>query len=109
MRIALVGATGRIGSRTVEVLGRAGQQTVASAAAKASTTTRGKGLTAALTGVDAVVDASSSNAIEHDEAVAFFSASTRDLLVAEAQTGVSHHVLPSIVGIARCAGNAHTA
>jgi hypothetical protein len=43
------------------------------------------------------------------EAVAFFSRSTRNLLEAERQTEVQHHVLLSIAGLTRVTGNAHYA
>jgi hypothetical protein len=43
-------------------------------------------------------------AAEHDEVVAFFSRSTRNLLEAERKTGVQHHVLLSIVGLERFFG-----
>ena len=43
------------------------------------------------------------------EAVAFFSRSTRNLLEAERQAGVQHHVLLSIAGLTRVTGNAHYA
>ena len=57
----------------------------------------------------AVVDACSCNATDRDEAVAFFSRSTRNLLEAERQAGVQHHVLLSIAGLTRITGNAHYA
>jgi uncharacterized protein YbjT (DUF2867 family) len=56
-----------------------------------------------------VVDASSCAATGHDEAVAFFSRSTRNLLEGEQQAGVRHHVLLSIAGLARYGGTAHCA
>jgi hypothetical protein len=62
-----------------------------------------------LSGVDAVIDACSCSATERDDAVAFFSQSTRNLLAAERQTGVQHHVLLSIIGLTRVTGNAHYA
>jgi uncharacterized protein YbjT (DUF2867 family) len=69
----------------------------------------GEGLLAGLSGVEALIDASSTEASGHDEVVAFFSRSTRNLLEAERQTGVQHHVLLTIVGLARFSGDAHSA
>jgi uncharacterized protein YbjT (DUF2867 family) len=109
MRVAVVGATGRIGRLTVEALERRGHETVGISRTQGVDVHTGEGLVTALTGADAVVDASSSAATDHDEAVAFFSRSTRNLLEAERQTGVQHHVLLSIVGLARFTGNAHAA
>jgi uncharacterized protein YbjT (DUF2867 family) len=109
MRVAVVGATGRIGRLAVEALERRGHETVGISRAQGVDVHTGERLVMALTGVDAVIDASNCPATDHDEAVAFFSRSTRNLLEAERQTGVQHHVLLSIVGLARFTGNAHCA
>jgi uncharacterized protein YbjT (DUF2867 family) len=109
MRVAVVGATGRIGRLTVEALERGGHETVGISRTQGVDVYTGEGLVTALTGADAVVDASSSAATDHDEAVAFFTRSTRNLLEGERQTGVRHHVLLSIVGLAKFDGNAHCA
>jgi len=109
MRVAVVGATGRIGRRTVEALERAGHETVGISRTQGIDVYTGEGLATALTGVDALVDSSSSSATDLDEVVAFFSRSTINLLEAERQVGVQHHVLLTIVGLARYYGNAHSA
>lgn len=109
MRVAVVGATGRIGRLTVGALERKGHETVGISRTEGVDVYTGEGLVMALTGVDAVVDACSCTATDHDEAVGFFSQSTRNLLEAERQTGVQHHVLLSIVGLTRVTGNAHYA
>lgn len=109
MRVAVVGATGRIGRLTVEALERGGHETVGISRTQGVDVYTGEGLVMALTGVDAVVDACSCSATDSDEAVEFFSRSTRNLLEAERQTGVQHHVLLSIAGLTRVTGNAHYA
>jgi uncharacterized protein YbjT (DUF2867 family) len=109
MRVAVVGATGRIGRFTDEALGRRGHETVGISRTQGVDVHTGEGLVMALRGVDAVVDACSCNATDRDEAVAFFSRSTRNLLEAERQAGVQHHVLLSIAGLTRVIGNAHYA
>jgi uncharacterized protein YbjT (DUF2867 family) len=109
MRVAVVGATGRIGSLTVNALERAGHETVGISRTQGVDVYGGEGLPNALAGVDALVDSSNSPATDHDEAVDFFSQSTRNLLDAERQMGVRHHVLLTIVGLARFDGNAHAA
>jgi uncharacterized protein YbjT (DUF2867 family) len=109
MRVAVIGATGRIGRLTVAALERGGHETVGISRTQGVDVYTGEGLVMALTGVDAVVDACSCEATDRDEAVAFFSRSTRNLLEAERQTGVQHHVLLSIVGLTRVTGNAHHA
>jgi uncharacterized protein YbjT (DUF2867 family) len=109
MQVAVVGATGRIGRRTVEALERMEHETVGISRSQGVDVHSGERLVTALTGVDAVIDASNCPATDHDEAVGFFSRSTRNLLEAERQTGVRHHVLLSIVGLGRFIGNAHCA
>jgi uncharacterized protein YbjT (DUF2867 family) len=109
MWVAVVGATGRIGRFTVEALERRGHETVGISRTQGVDVHTGEGVVMALRGVDAVVDACSCNATDRDEAVAFFSRSTRNLLEAERQAGVQHHVLLSIAGLTRVTGNAHYA
>jgi uncharacterized protein YbjT (DUF2867 family) len=109
MRIAVAGATGNIGGRTVSALERNGHEAIRISRSLGVDLTTGEGLDAALDGVDAVVDAISAELTNRDEASAYFGATTRNLLTAEERVGVRHHVLLSIVGIHRVEGNAHYA
>jgi uncharacterized protein YbjT (DUF2867 family) len=109
MRIAVAGATGNIGARTATVLEQAGHEVVRISRSLGVDLITGSGLDAALTGVDAVVDAMSYEGADRDEAVRYFGTATRNLLAAEERAGVRHHVLLSIVGIDRVEGNAHYA
>lgn len=106
MRIAVAGATGNIGSLTVAALERDGHQVVRISRSCGVDLTSGDGLDAALAGVEAVIDATNTAAVDP---VAFFATTTRNLLAAEQRAGVRHHVLLSIVGIYRVPGNAHYA
>jgi uncharacterized protein YbjT (DUF2867 family) len=58
-------------------------------------------LAAALEGASVVVDVSNSPSFEAAAVLAFFETSTRNLLAAEAEAGVRHHVALSIVGTDR--------
>jgi uncharacterized protein YbjT (DUF2867 family) len=109
MRIAVAGATGNIGARTVAALEQAGHEVVRISRSLGVDLISGDGLNAALTGVDAVVDAMSYESPDRDEAVAYFGTTTRNLLAAEERAGVRHHVLLSIVAVDRIEGNAHYA
>ena len=109
MRIAVAGATGNIGARTVAVLEQAGHEVVRISRSLGVDLTTGEGLDAALTGVEAVIDATSYEAADRDDAVAYFGTTTRNLLAAEERAGVRHHVLLTIVGVDRIEGNAHYA
>jgi uncharacterized protein YbjT (DUF2867 family) len=108
MRIAVAGATGNIGTRTVSFLEREGQAVVRISRSLGVDLITGGGLDAALEGVDAVIDASSSPPISPAETREYFGTTTRNLLAAEERAGVRHHVLLSIVGLHRMgAGTAH--
>jgi uncharacterized protein YbjT (DUF2867 family) len=107
VRIAVAGATGNIGARTVSALERNGHEAIRISRSLGVDLTTGEGLDAALDGVDAVVDAISAELTIRDAALTYFGTTTRNLLAAEERAGVRHHVLLSIVGIDRVEGNAH--
>jgi uncharacterized protein YbjT (DUF2867 family) len=109
MRVAVAGATGNIGARTISALERDGHDVVRISRSLGVDLTTGDGLDAALEGVDSVVDAISAPPISRDETLAYFGTTTRNLLAAEARAGVRHHVLLSIVGIHAIEGNPHYA
>ena len=61
----------------------------------------GEGLAEALTGVDAIIDAATPATPDEEEAIAFFTASARNLQEAGRGAGVSQIVVVSIIGIDR--------
>jgi uncharacterized protein YbjT (DUF2867 family) len=108
MRIAVAGATGNIGARTAAALERDGQDVVRISRSLGVDLITGEGLDAALSGVDAVVDAISAPPIAPDETREYFATTTTNLLESEQQAGVRHHVVLSIVGIHKIdGGTAH--
>ncbi|MGY4710347.1 SDR family oxidoreductase [Mycolicibacterium sp. CBM1] len=108
MRIAVAGATGNIGARTVAALEALGHDAVRISRSVGIDLLTGEGLDDALAGVDAVVDAISSPPIGPDETREYFATTTTNLLAAERRAGVGHHVLLSIVGLHRTdGGTAH--
>ncbi|HEY2497484.1 MAG TPA: NmrA family transcriptional regulator, partial [Candidatus Angelobacter sp.] len=58
----------------------------------------GEGLSEVLTGASVVADVSNSPSFEDAAAMEFFNKSTTNLLAAEAEAGVGHHVALSVVG-----------
>jgi len=104
MRIAVAGATGNIGARTVSFLERDGHEVVRMSRSLGIDLLSGEGLDDALQGVDAVVDAISSPPVSAEETREYFGTTTRNLLAAEQRAGVRHHVLLSIAGIDRISG-----
>ncbi|MEU3598930.1 NAD(P)H-binding protein [Streptomyces sp. NPDC006798] len=109
MRIAVAGATGNIGALTVAALERDGHQVVRISRSLKVDLLTGDGLDEALTGVDAVIDATNCTASDPEETVRYFGTTSRKLLAAGQRAGVRHHVLLSIAGVSRVEGNAHYA
>jgi uncharacterized protein YbjT (DUF2867 family) len=99
MRIAVAGATGRIGRLTIAALDGAGHQTVPLSRATGVDAYTGGGLADALRGADALIDVINNASQVEAEIVDFFGATTKNLLAAEERSGVRHHVLLSIVGV----------
>jgi len=101
MKIAVIGGTGLIGSKTVAILRRGGHEVLAASPQSGVNSITGQGLKEALAGAQVVVDVANSPSFEDKAVLAFFEASERNLLPAEAAAGVRHHVALSIVGIDR--------
>ena len=99
MRIAVAGGTGAVGTHVVAVVRARGHEAVILARSAGVDVVTGRGLDAALVGVDAVIDTASVSTLRREEAIAFFAGSSRTLLAAEARAGVTRHVVLSIVGI----------
>ena len=108
-RIGVAGGTGLVGCHVVEALRRAGHEVVTLTRASGVDLVAGDGLADALRGVRAVIDVTNTPATDPNEARAFFGTATRNLLAAEEQAGVGHHVVLSIAGVDRVQGNGHYA
>jgi uncharacterized protein YbjT (DUF2867 family) len=107
VRIAVAGGTGLAGHQTIKALRRSGHDAVLIARSVGVDLTTGAGLAAALAGVDAVIDVTNTPTVDPEEAREFFATATTQLLAAEHNAGVSHHVVLSIVGVDRVEGNGH--
>jgi uncharacterized protein YbjT (DUF2867 family) len=109
MRIAVAGATGNIGSRTVAVLEEQGHDVVPISRSQGVDLVTGDGLDRALQGAEVVIDTTNTAVPTVAASVDRFGGMTTRLLEAERRAGVRHHVLLSIAGVDRVAGNAHYA
>lgn len=105
MRIVVAGGTGFLGRKVVEALRAAGHDPVALSRSTGVDLLSGTGLVAALQGADAVIDASARAATSSKDSLAFFPLVTQNLLAAEREAGVGHHVAISIIGAAEIAAN----
>ena len=101
MKIVVLGGTGLIGSKIVNLLRVSGHEAVAASPSKGINSITGEGLTEALKGAQVVVDVTNSPSFEDKAVLDFFETSTRNLLAVEAKTGVGHHIALSIVGSER--------
>jgi uncharacterized protein YbjT (DUF2867 family) len=101
MRIAVAGATGRVGRHVVDLLELAGHDVVAMSRSSGVDVVTGEGLDDALVGVEAIVDAASGPSPEQQAATAFFTTAARNLQKAGSRAGVQRIVVVSIIGIDR--------
>jgi uncharacterized protein YbjT (DUF2867 family) len=98
-KIAVVGATGRVGSHLVEILADRGYDVVPIARSTGVDVISGDGLDQALAGVETIIDTATGPSPDEQEATAFFVASARNLQRAGAAAGATRIVLVSIIGI----------
>ena len=101
MKIVVIGGTGLIGTKLVNNLRHRGQEVVAASPSSGVNTFTGEGLAEALTGAQVVVDVANAPSWEDKAVMEFFQTAGRNLLAAEADAGVRHHVALSIVGADR--------
>src|SRR5262245_3968368 len=101
MKIVVIGGTGLIGSKVVELLRSRGHAVDAASPASGVNALTGEGVARALDGAQVVVDVSNSPTFTADAALAFFETTSRNLLEAEVTAGVGHHVALSVVGTDR--------
>ncbi|MEU9781663.1 SDR family oxidoreductase [Streptomyces phaeochromogenes] len=101
MKVVVIGGTGLIGSKLVGKLQEHGHEAVAAAPNTGVNTLTGEGLAEVLESASVVVDVSNSPSFEDEAVMEFFRTSTTNLLKAEVQAGVTHHVALSVVGTER--------
>jgi uncharacterized protein YbjT (DUF2867 family) len=97
-KVAVAGATGRLGRPTVEILRERGHEVVPISRADGVDVITGEGLAAALEGVDLIVDAATGNSPDQAEATEFFTTAARNLQQAGAERGVAGALVVSIIG-----------
>jgi uncharacterized protein YbjT (DUF2867 family) len=100
-KIAVAGATGRVGSHVVDLLEDAGHDVIAISRSRGVDVISGDGLADALSGVECVVDAATGPSSEERAATEFFTTAARNLHEAGRAAGVRCMVVVSIVGCDR--------
>ena len=99
MKIVVIGGSGLIGTKVVAHLRQAGHQVIAASPATGINTITGEGLAEAMNDTDVVIDLANSPSWEDQAVMDFFQTSGRNLLAAEINAGVKHHLALSIVGV----------
>jgi uncharacterized protein YbjT (DUF2867 family) len=107
MKYVVIGGSGLIGSKVVKHLRAKGHEVLAASPDSGVNTLTGEGLAEALRGAQVVVDVANSPSFEDQAVLKFFETSGRNLLAAEADAGVGHHLALSIVGLERNPNNGY--
>jgi uncharacterized protein YbjT (DUF2867 family) len=98
-RIAVTGATGRVGSPLVEILEQRGHDVFPIARSTGVDVITGEGLDEAFAGVETIIDTATGPSPDQEEATAFFTTSARNLQRAGAAAGAQRIVVVSIIGV----------
>lgn len=101
MKIVVVGGNGLVGRNIVRRLQAKGHDVSAASRAYGVDIITGKGLRQALAGAEVVVDVTNSPVRDGPAPYEFFKTGGANLIEAEAEAGVSHHVSLSVVGTGR--------
>jgi uncharacterized protein YbjT (DUF2867 family) len=101
MKIVVIGGSGRTGERVVRRLVEQGHDPVPASRRTGVDAVTGDGLADALAEADVVVDVANASVYEDDAVWEYFTTSTRNMLAAERDAGVGHHLALTIVGAER--------
>jgi uncharacterized protein YbjT (DUF2867 family) len=100
-KVAVAGATGRVGRHIIDVLREGGHEVVAMSRSTGVDVISGEGLDDALIGVGAIIDAATGPSPEQQAATEFFTTAARNLQQAGGRAGVGRIVAVSIIGTDR--------
>jgi uncharacterized protein YbjT (DUF2867 family) len=103
-KIAVAGATGRVGRHVVEALEAEGHEVVSISRSQGVDVITGEGLAEALEGVDIIVDTATGPSPEEEAATEFFTTAAQNFHSYGERAGVERLVLVSIIGADRFAG-----
>jgi uncharacterized protein YbjT (DUF2867 family) len=101
MKIVVIGGSGRVGSKVVRRLEAHGHDAVPASPDTGVDTITGEGLAEVMVGADVVVDVANAPVWDDEAVLEFFTTSTGNLLAAERDAGVGHHLALTIVGADR--------
>ncbi|OBK73287.1 SDR family oxidoreductase [Mycobacterium sp. 1274761.0] len=99
MKIAVIGASGLIGSKLVDLLTTDGHDVAAASRNTGVDVLTGEGLAEALSGAEVLIDVLNSPDFSDGPVMDFFTTSTTNLVEEAKKAGVGHYVALSIVGL----------
>jgi len=99
MKIAVAGATGRVGRHVVDILNAGGHDVVAMSRSTGVDVITGDGLAAALSDVQCIIDVATGPTPDEKEATEFFTTAARNLQENGENAGVQRMIVVSIIGI----------
>ena len=108
-KIAVAGATGRVGRHIVDILESRGYDVVPMSRSNGVDVITGEGLDEALSGVNTIIDVATGPSPEEQAATEFFTTSARNLQAAGERAGVRRIAAVSIIGIDRFSGGYNAA
>ncbi|MBV9447097.1 MAG: protein kinase [Streptosporangiaceae bacterium] len=103
-KIAVAGATGRLGRHVTDVLRAAGREVVPISRSAGVDVITGDGLDDAVKGTGVIIDVTGGQSPEQRAATEFFNTAARNLQRAGVRVGVTRYVVVSIIGIQKSAG-----
>jgi uncharacterized protein YbjT (DUF2867 family) len=108
-KIAVTGATGRVGSPLVEILEQRGHDVVPISRSTGVDVVSGEGLEEALAGAETIIDTATGPSPDQQAATEFFIASAGNIQRAGAAAGAKRIVVVSIIGIDKFEGGYNAA
>lgn len=101
MKIVVIGGRGLIGAKVASRLRAQGHDVVPASRRSGVDSLTGEGVANAVDGADVLVDVADSPVFDDEPVMHFFTTTTRNLLAAEREAEVGHHVALSVVGSQR--------
>jgi uncharacterized protein YbjT (DUF2867 family) len=98
VKIVIIGGRGLIGSKVAAKLSAQRHDVIIASRRTGVDSLTGEGLAGAVAGADVLVDVADSPLFDDEPVMHFFTTATTNLLFAEREAGVRHHVALSVVG-----------
>jgi uncharacterized protein YbjT (DUF2867 family) len=98
IKIVVIGGHGLIGSKVATKLCTRGHDVIIASRRSGVDSLTGEGLATAVAGAEVLVDVADSPVFDDEPVMHFFTTTTTNLLAAEREAGVEHHVALSVVG-----------